>query len=68
MRWDYFRCANIAILVTWAILLGGTLLLGSGASDAEIQAVGILGFAVGFATLVILSGRADRRRDSDRKH
>jgi hypothetical protein len=50
-----------------ATLISGLLILGSDASDESVQVLGIASFAVGMATLLILTRRLDRRRDSGSK-
>jgi hypothetical protein len=58
----YLRCANISVVVALSIILGGWGILGSDASDRQLQVLTVGGFLSGIATVLVLLERVDRRR------
>lgn len=55
--------ANISLAVIIVIMVGGTLLVGFGASDLERQMVGMVAFVSGYVCLFALYRREDRVRE-----
>ncbi len=60
------REANIALVVSTAIMVLGAWITGWSASDGEAQAIFVCAFAVGAVTLVSLLYRSSRRREAER--
>ena len=60
------RSAMIGVAVSTAMILVGALVVGGGASDAEIELICYPAIGVGFVIVMVLEERASRRRREQR--
>lgn len=61
----YFSRVHASLGVFIVLLVVGNLVVGSDASDTELQIVGGTAFVVGIATMVFLLDRFERRQERD---
>jgi hypothetical protein len=63
----YLSRAHVSIGVFIVVMTAGLLIVGTGASDSELQAVGGTAFVIAIFTLMGLIERLERQRERERE-